>query len=304
MKRGLLFCGGMVLGLVAEIILWGSPDLYGQQDTWLPEEFTRTAVLGLIVQGAVAAFGAALCLGHALGPLTSAQARDGITVLGSAPLAAGGGPVLLICGFLFLLAASGPFQQARDDSEKLEVMDSMHGYWGKDLVADFRRAERTERTFGIGWLVVGGGLLGVPLMLRPSAWQVSRRINRAGCGTAVAGLLLSATGFLVWSEVYSSIAGAFLWLMVAGLLVGTSLFVGPGVWRINRWMNGVGCGIAVGGLLLSGMGVFVWYVNGLLMEGATKDLSLVGHWAVLAGAVVTVAGSIIAVVGGSAIPLG
>jgi hypothetical protein len=138
---------------------------------------------------------------------------------------------------LFLLAAVGPFGQARLDSEKLEVMDSMPGAWGSDLVNDFRRSEWTEWVFGVLWLVVGGTLLGTPLFLKPRVWRMARRIN------------------------------------------------------------GVGCGIAVGGFLLSGFGVFVWYANGLAMEGASKDLSLAGHLGVLAGAIVAVAGSIIAVAG-------
>jgi hypothetical protein len=158
---------------------------------------------------------------------------------GSAPAAVGGGPVLPICGILFLLAAVGPFGQAREDSEKLEVMDSMPGKWGADLVDDFRRHERTARTFGVLWLVVGGAFLGTPLFLKPRLWQLA--------------------------------------------------------WRIN----GVGCGIAIGGFLLSGMGAFVCVANGLAMEGASKDLYYAGYLGVLAGAMVAVVGSIVAVLGKS-----
>jgi hypothetical protein len=95
--------------------------------------------------------------------------------------AVGGGPVLPICGILFLLAAVGPFGQARRDSEQLEVMDSMPGQWGADLVDDFRRHERTERTYGVLWLVVGGALLGTPLFLKPRVWQLGWRMNGVGC---------------------------------------------------------------------------------------------------------------------------
>jgi hypothetical protein len=237
MRRALLCCAGIVLGLAAGVILWNGPDLYALADSWHSAEFTRMVGVGIMVEGALAALGAALCLGRAIAPLTSAPTLSGTDVRGPAATASGGGPVLPLCGILFLLAAVGPFGQARDDSEKLEVMDSMPGKWGADLVEDFRRHERTERTFGVLWLVVGGALLGTPLFLKPRAWRLGRRIS------------------------------------------------------------GVGCGIALGGLLLSGMGVLVWYANGLLMEGAVKAFSLVGQLGVLAGAIVAVVGSIIAVLG-------
>jgi hypothetical protein len=57
-------------------------------------------------------------------------------------------------------------------------------------------------------------------------------------------------------------------------------------------MNGVGCGIAGGGLLLSGMGALVCYANGLLMEGANKDFSSAGYTGLLTGAIVAVAGAL------------
>jgi hypothetical protein len=245
MRRALLFYGAILLGLVAEAILWSASDLYlyPTEDSWFSAGlFTRSADLGLVVQGAVAAIGAALCLGRALVPLTRAPTRSTTTVSGPAPGGLRAGPVLPICGLLFLLAAPGPFGQARLDSEKLEVMDSMPGARENDLVADFRRHERTERTFGVLWLVVGGALLGTPLFLKPRVWQVARR------------------------------------------------------------MNGAGCALAVGGLLLSGFSVLVWFVNGLAMEGANRDVSRVGHLGVLAGAIVAVVGSTVAVVGGSSRP--
>jgi hypothetical protein len=116
-------------------------------------------------------------------------------VPGPAP-AVGGGPVLPICGILFLIAAAGPFGQAPEDSEKLEVMDSMPGQWGADLIADFRRHERTARTFGVLWLVVGGALLGTPLYLKPRVWQLGWRMNGVGFGIAVGGFLVSGMAVL------------------------------------------------------------------------------------------------------------
>jgi hypothetical protein len=239
MRRALLFCVGIVLGLAAEIILWHGPDLYAFADSWHSAAFTRIVGVGVIVEGALSALGAALCLGRAIIPLTSAPTQSVTAVPGSAPAAVGGGPVLPICGILFLLAAVGPFGQARYDSEKLEVMDSMPGKWGADLVDDFRRHERTERTFGVLWLIVGGALLGTPQFLKPRLWQLG--------------------------------------------------------WR----MNGVGCGIVVGGFLLSGMGAFVCIANGLAMEGARKELNYAGYLGVLAGAIAAVVGSIVAVLGKS-----
>jgi hypothetical protein len=153
--------------------------------------------------------------------------------------AVGGGPVLPICGILFLLAAIAPLGQARRDSETLEVMDSMPGQWGAELVDDYRRHERTEWTFSVLCLVVGGALLSTPLWLKPRAWRLG--------------------------------------------------------WRIN----GVGCGIAVVGFLLSGMGGLLCIGNGLAMEGANGDLAYAGYLGVLAGAIVAAAGSIIAVIGKS-----
>jgi hypothetical protein len=213
--------------LAAETILWYAPDLYAFTDPWHSAALTRTVGVGVIAEGALLAFGAALCLGRALRPLTPAP--------GPLSGAAGGGPALPLCGILILLAATGPCGQARFDSEALEVMDSMPGKWGADLTNDFRRHERTERSFGTLWLVVGGSLLATPLFLTRRVWQLG--------------------------------------------------------WRIN----GVGCAIAVGGFFLSGLGVFVCLVNGMLMEGANKDFSFVGYCGVLAGAAAAVVGSTVAV---------
>ena len=197
MRRALLFCVGIVLGLTAETILWNGPDLYASADSWHSAAFTRIVGMGVIVEGNLSALGAALCVGRAIIPLTSAPTQSGTAVPGLAPAAVGGGPVLPICGILFLLAAVGPFGQAWQDSETLEVMDSMPGQWGADLVNDFRKRERTELTFGVLWVVLGGALVGTPLFLKPRVWQLGWRINGVGCGIGVVGFLLSGMGAFV-----------------------------------------------------------------------------------------------------------
>jgi hypothetical protein len=117
MRRVLLFCGGTFLGLAAETILWTAPDLYLFTDSWHSAALTRMVGLGIIVEGVLTALGAALCLGRAAVPLTPAPTRGGTAAPGPAPATAGGGPVLPLCGILFLLAAAGPFGQARRDSD-------------------------------------------------------------------------------------------------------------------------------------------------------------------------------------------
>jgi hypothetical protein len=226
---------GIVLGVAAETILWHAPGLYLFTDSWHSPEFTRIVGVAVIVEGALFALGAALCLGRAIMPLTLAPTQGGTAVPGHVPAPVGGGPILPICGILFLVAAIGPFGQAHTDSEQLEIMDSMPGQWGAELVDDFRRHERTERTFGLLWLVVGGTLLGTPLFLRPRIWRLG--------------------------------------------------------WRID----GLGCGVAVGGVLLSGMGAFVCFANAMAMEGANKDAAHAGYLGVLAGTIVAVVGSVLAV---------
>jgi hypothetical protein len=62
-------------------------------------------------------------------------------------------------------------------------------------------------------------------------------------------------------------------------------------------LNGVGCGIAAGGLLLSGVGALLCYANALTMDGASKDVSLAGYVALLAGAALAIVGSVLAVTG-------
>ena len=60
-----------------------------------------------------------------------------------------------------------------------------------------RRHERTERTFSVLWLVVGGALLGTPLSLKRRVWQLGWPMNGIRCGIATRGLLLSGMGALV-----------------------------------------------------------------------------------------------------------
>jgi hypothetical protein len=65
----------------------------------------------------------------------------------------------------------------------------------------------------------------------------------------------------------------------------------------NGRVRGVGCPVVGGGVLLSGLGALVWFANGLAMEAASREGSLVGHVGMIAGAVVAVAGSVMAVLG-------
>jgi hypothetical protein len=196
--------------LAAEAILWNAHDLYAFADSWHSVAFTRTVDVGVIAEGALLAFAAALCLGRALRPLTPAP--------GPAAAAVGGGPVLPVCGVLFLLAAVGPFEQARFDAEMLEVMDSMPGHWGADLVEADRRHERTEGTFGVLWLVVGGALLGTPLFLKPRVWQLGWRTNGVGWAIAAGGFLLSGLGACVCLANGLALEGASAELSFVGYL--------------------------------------------------------------------------------------
>src|SRR5262249_48601231 len=152
----------------------------------------------------------------------------------TAPAVVGRGPVLPICGVLFLLAAIGPFQQARFDREQLELFDTIPGKYGEDIVTATRRSETTSLAFGVVFLVAGGSLLASPLFLKPEVWQVARPLNRAGC-----------------------------------------------------W-------IAASGLVQSGLGLLLVFANGLAMEGASKEVSLLGQRAVVAGAIITALGGAIA----------
>jgi hypothetical protein len=83
MRRGLLFCGGILLAVAAEAILLNPADVYLRDDPWFSAEFTRIVGLGLIDQGAVAALGAALCLGRAFVPLKLSSRCLGASLLGN-----------------------------------------------------------------------------------------------------------------------------------------------------------------------------------------------------------------------------
>jgi hypothetical protein len=235
MKRAWLFSLGSVLGLAAETILWNGPDLVLLEDGWHWPAFTRMVGVGVIVEGALVALAAALCLGRALGPL-SAEATPGGTDWAAA---VGGGPVLPVCGILLLLAGFETFGQAQKVAHTLAVMESEPGNIGPEIVADYRSQVGANWTLCILWLVGGAALVMTPLILKPWAW------------------------------------------------------------RLGWPMSGVGCGIAAGGFLLSGLGAFVCFANGLAMEGASKDVSFVGLLGVLMGAIVAVMGSVVTVLGRS-----
>jgi hypothetical protein len=218
MRRVLLFSVGILLGLAAGTILWIGPNLYTLEDGWHSAAFTRMVGLAIIIEGALAALGAALCLARAFVPLTSARPRSGSAVPEPAPAAGGGGPVLPLCGILFLLAAVGPSGQAHKDSETLEVMDSMPGQWGDELVDDFRRHEWAEWTFAVLWLVVGAALLATPLLLKPRVWQLRRQMSGVGFGIAAFGFLLSGMGGFVCFANALAMEGASKDLCFAGYL--------------------------------------------------------------------------------------
>jgi hypothetical protein len=83
-----------------------------------------------------------------------------------------------------------------------------------------------------------------------------------------------------------------LWLIAGGTLLGSPLFMKPRVWKLGWRIDGIGIGIAIGGLLLSGIGLFVWRVNGTFLRGAWGFYNFVGFLGVLAGTIVTVFGCI------------
>jgi hypothetical protein len=227
-----------MLGLAACGILQYATDLVLFEDAWHSAEFTRMVGAATCVQGGIAALGAAFCLGRALSPLPPVAPR-GTPVSAADDSASRGGPVLPICGILFLLAAIGPFGQARFYREILEVEEGLPAgaRYSDEIVDSDRWHERTGWTFGVLWVVVGGALLGTPLFLKPRVWHLG--------------------------------------------------------WRTN----GVGWGITVAGCLLSGLGVLVCLANGMMLEGASAELAFVGYLGVLAGAIVAVVGSAVAILG-------
>jgi hypothetical protein len=199
MSRALLFCCGLLLTLVAGIILGFSAFWYTLEEAHVSETLTRIAGVALIVEGALAAFGAAWCFGRAVSPLTYAPA-----VSGSAPAAVGGGPVLPICGLLFLLAAFGPLERSQrasrdyEATKEREFRQTMVGVYHDWDVTRSRQLIPIGRTFGVLWLVIGGALLATPLVLKPRVWQLRRRLNGVGRMIAAGGLLLSVMGILAW----------------------------------------------------------------------------------------------------------
>src|SRR5690349_2326724 len=100
MRRALLICLGVSLGLVAVVILWNTADLYDHDDTWLPVALTRAAGLGVVALGILAAFWAAVSIGRALRPVRTATSASDVTHTDFAPTHTGGGPVLPIMGLL------------------------------------------------------------------------------------------------------------------------------------------------------------------------------------------------------------
>jgi hypothetical protein len=182
MKRILLFFSGLLLGLAAEAVLWSAPELYSSVDSWHSVAVTQTVGVAVIVEGALLALWAAACLARALYPLKTADR---------------GGPVLPLCGVLILIAGFGPWGQSGIEREQLEVMDSMPGKWGAELVQDFRRHERTARAFAVVWFVTGAALMDTPLYLSRRVWRLGWRISGVGCGIMVGGFCISSVGALV-----------------------------------------------------------------------------------------------------------
>jgi hypothetical protein len=193
MRRVLLFCRGLFLALVAEVILWNGPHWYTNEEDKVPTTLTQIAAVALVVQGAIVAIVAALCLGRALVPLILAPA-----VSSSAPAAVGGGPVLPLCGLLFLLAALGPLQRSQRAAKDYAFDQTMPGQFQDWAVELNRRLVPVGRTFAVLWFGIGGALLATPLLLKPRVWQLRRRLNPVGRKFAIRGLLLSVMGIFVW----------------------------------------------------------------------------------------------------------
>ena len=131
----------------------------GEHDS---EGVTQSAGVAFIVQGALLAFVAASCLGRALVPLT-VTADDSELV----PVLVGGGPVLPLCGLLFLLAVIGPWARSEQALKDYEFAQSRPGLIQESRVELSRRHIRIGRTFAALWVVIGGVLLGSPLALTP-----------------------------------------------------------------------------------------------------------------------------------------
>jgi hypothetical protein len=100
---------------------------------------------------------------------------------------------------------------------------------------------------------------------------------------------------------------AVLWFGIGGALVATPLFLKPRVWQLRRRLNRAGRKYAIGGLLLSVVGILAWLVNafGNAIGGigggghSSHELSVVGYLGIIAGAIIAVAGSVAAAAGTS-----
>ncbi len=239
MRRILLFLAGLLVGLVAEAILWTGPGVYtnvAQYYAALTYIALRSAVLGLIVQGAMAAAVAACWLARASAP-ARLLAQGGSTREPPSSLTACDGAFLPIWGILLLLAAGGPFGQALRD------METLHDW---ELV-DFRTSQEIKDSV-----------------------HESLQIGAA------------------FAAVYV-VAGATL-------LVGSRFARSRGLPR-NRRIDGVGCGIAMSSLLLTGVGILLELANAMTMEGHSESVTLVASLIVLGGTLLAMIGMVVAVRG-------
>jgi hypothetical protein len=214
MRRILLSCGGIILGLAAVSFLGGGSELFAGGTTSL-DVVGCIIGLSLIAQGAVVSLGAALCLGRAMKPLASAPNRSETTASGSESATTGGGPVLPICGVQVLYVALLSFVSAQ------AAEGSQQTWW----------------TFGVLWLLVGGALIAAPLFLKRRVWQLGWRVNGAGCKTAVGGLLISGIGLCVWRFNGTLLNGAYEYyrlMSLFGVLAGTIVTVFGGIRAVAR----------------------------------------------------------------------
>ena len=88
-----------------------------------------------------------------------------------------------------------------------------------------------------------------------------------------------------------------LTLVIGGMLLVTPLFLKRHVWQLGWRMNETGIGIAIGGLLLSGVALVVWLSSRTLLHRQWEFYSRVGVLGVFAGTIVVVFGGIKAVAG-------
>ena len=233
MKRRLLSCGGIILVLVAVSLLGERVEVFPKGKTWFSGYYDRIIGLSLIVQGAAVALGAALCVGRAIIPLKSAPGRSGTTVSGRESVTIGGGPVLPICAIPFLyISLVGLTVVVRGAAKERERIERGSGQSRDDRVDYYRRQELMGRTFGVFSLVVAGMLLGTPLFLKRHVWQLGWRINGAGVGIAIGGLLLFGMALLVWIASGTILHGRedfYCPVGVLGVLAGTFVTVFGGI---------------------------------------------------------------------------